>query len=41
MADLILTIFDWVPELPRGFVRGLRVRWEEAGLAYSVDMERG
>jgi hypothetical protein len=38
MADLILTTFDWVPELPRGFVRDLRVRWalEEAGLPYSV-----
>ena len=38
MADLILTTFDWVPELPRGFVRDLRVRWalEEAGLHYRV-----
>jgi glutathione S-transferase len=38
MADLILTTFDWVPELPRGYVRDLRVRWalEEAGLAYRV-----
>jgi glutathione S-transferase len=38
MADLILTTFDWVPELPRGFVRDLRVRWalEEAGLPYRV-----
>jgi glutathione S-transferase len=38
MADLILTTFDWVPEMPRGFVRDLRVRWalEEAGLPYSV-----
>jgi glutathione S-transferase len=38
MADLILTTFDWVPELPRGYVRDLRVRWalEEAGLPYRV-----
>ena len=38
MADLILTTFDWVPEMPRGFVRVLRVRWtlEEAGLPYRV-----
>lgn len=38
MTDLILTTFDWVPEIPRGYVRDLRVRWalEEAGLAYRV-----
>jgi glutathione S-transferase len=38
MGDLILTTFDWVPKLPRGFVRDLRVRWalEEAGLPYRV-----
>ncbi len=38
MGDLVLTTFDWVPELPRGFVRDLRVRWalEEAGLPYRV-----
>ncbi|MEA3064992.1 MAG: glutathione S-transferase [Sphingomonadales bacterium] len=38
MGDLILTTFDWVPEMPRGFVRDLRVRWalEEAGLPYRV-----
>lgn len=38
MADLILTTFDWVPELPRGYVRDIRIRWalEEAGLPYSV-----
>jgi hypothetical protein len=36
MADLVLTTFDWVPELPRGYVHDLRVRWalEEAGLPY-------
>ncbi len=38
MAELTLTTFDWVPEIPRGYVRDLRVRWalEEAGLAYRV-----
>lgn len=39
MHDLILTTFDWVPEMPRGYVRDLRVRWalEEAGLPYRVE----
>ena len=39
MADLILVTFDWVPEMPRGYVRDLRVRWalEEAGLPYRVE----
>ena len=39
MANLILTTFDWVPEMPRGYVRDLRVRWalEEAGLPYRVE----
>ncbi|HWA30452.1 MAG TPA: glutathione S-transferase N-terminal domain-containing protein, partial [Rhizomicrobium sp.] len=39
MTGLILTTYDWVPELPRGFVRDLRVRWalEEAGLPYRVE----
>jgi glutathione S-transferase len=39
LAELILTTFDWVPELPRGHVRDLRVRWalEEAGLPYRVN----
>jgi glutathione S-transferase len=38
MPALILTTFDWVPEMPRGFVRDIRVRWalEEAGLPYRV-----
>ncbi|SFK07155.1 glutathione S-transferase family protein [Bradyrhizobium sp. cf659] len=38
MGDLTLTTFDWVPEMPRGFVRDLRVRWalEEAALPYHV-----
>jgi glutathione S-transferase len=39
MSELILTTFDWVPEMPRGLVRDLRVRWalEEAGLPYRVE----
>jgi glutathione S-transferase len=39
MTDLVLTTFDWVPEMPRGFVRDLRVRWalEEAHLPYRVE----
>ena len=38
MNDLVLTTFDWVPEMPRGYVRDLRVRWalEEAALPYRV-----
>jgi glutathione S-transferase len=38
MVDLTLTTYDWVPEMPRGYVRDLRVRWalEEAGLPYRV-----
>lgn len=37
--QLILTTFDWVPEMPRGYVRDLRVRWalEEAGMSYRVE----
>lgn len=39
MSEMILTTFDWVPDLPRGYVRDLRVRWalEEAGLPYRVE----
>lgn len=39
MSELILTTYDWVPEMPRGYVRDLRVRWalEEAGLPYRVE----
>ncbi len=38
MGELVLTTFDWVPQMPRGLVRDLRVRWalEEAGLPYRV-----
>jgi glutathione S-transferase len=39
MNELILTTYDWVPEMPRGYVRDLRVRWalEEAALPYLVE----
>jgi glutathione S-transferase len=39
MSELTLTTFNWVPEMPRGYVRDLRVRWalEEAGLPYRVE----
>lgn len=39
MSELILTTYDWVPKMPRGFVRDLRIRWalEEAALAYRVE----
>lgn len=39
MGDLVLTTFDWVPEMPRGYVRDIRVRWalEEAELPYRVE----
>lgn len=39
MTDLVLTTYDWVPEMPRGYVRDLRVRWalEEGGLPYRVE----
>ena len=31
MTTVIPTPFDWVPELPRGYVRDLRVRWALVG----------
>ena len=39
MPNLVLNTFDWVPDMPRGYVRDLRVRWalEEAGLPYRVE----
>jgi glutathione S-transferase len=39
MTELVLTTYDWVPDLPRGFVRDLRIRWalEEANLPYRVE----
>jgi glutathione S-transferase len=38
MSELIVWTLDWVPEMPRGFVRDMRLRWacEEAGLSYAV-----
>ncbi|WP_375176124.1 glutathione S-transferase family protein [Pseudooceanicola sp.] len=38
MTDLTLVTFDWVPDLPRGYVRDLRIRWalNEANLPYTV-----
>ena len=38
MSELIIWTYDWVPEMPRGFVRDLRLRWacEEARLSYRV-----
>ena len=38
MTTLTIWTYDWVPEMPRGFVRDLRLRWAcaEAGLAYTV-----
>lgn len=38
MSELVIWTYDWVPEMPRGFVRDLRLMWacEEAGLEYSV-----
>lgn len=36
---LVLVTYDWVPEMPRGFVRDIRVRWlcEEIGRPYRVE----
>ncbi len=38
MNGLRIWTLDWVPEMPRGFVRDMRLRWacEEAGLSYEV-----
>ncbi|GAB1481141.1 glutathione S-transferase family protein [Paracoccaceae bacterium] len=35
---LTIWTYDWVPAMPRGYVRDIRLRWaaEEAGLAYKV-----
>lgn len=37
-APLTIWTYDWVPQMPRGYVRDIRLRWaaEEAGLAYTV-----
>lgn len=40
MSDPVTIVtFDWVPDMPRGFVRDLRVRWllEEIGRPYTVE----
>lgn len=39
MTPIILTTYDWVPEMARGHVRDLRIRWllEEIGRPYEVD----
>jgi glutathione S-transferase len=39
MTGLVLTTYDWVPQMPRGHVKDVRVRWalEEAGLPYRVE----
>ncbi|WP_337191030.1 glutathione S-transferase family protein [Qipengyuania vulgaris] len=40
MADTVtIWTLDWVPEMPRGFVRDLRLRWacEEAGVPYRIE----
>lgn len=38
MTTLTIWTYDWVPDMPRGFVRDLRLRWacEEAGLPYAI-----
>lgn len=38
-GTLTLFTFDWVPEMPRGYVRDIRVRWllEEIGRPYRVE----
>lgn len=37
-SPLVLTTYDWVPEMVRGLVRDIRVRWvlEETGRPYQV-----
>jgi glutathione S-transferase len=38
MTDLTIWTYDWVPAMPRGYVRDLRLRWAaaEAGLAFRI-----
>lgn len=35
----VITTYDWVPEMARGYVRDLRIRWacDEAGAPYAVE----
>lgn len=39
MNEFIVKTYDWVPDLPRGYVRDLRACWvlEEAGFPYRVE----
>lgn len=39
MAELVISTFAWVPDMVRGIVRDIRVRWalEEAGLPYRIE----
>lgn len=39
MTELIVTTYDWVPDLPRGYVRDIRALWalEEANLPYRLE----
>ena len=38
MNSITIWTLDWVPEMPRGFVRDLRLRWacEEVSLSYAI-----
>jgi hypothetical protein len=38
-TPIILTTYDWVPDMPRGHVRDLRILWllEEIGRPYAVE----
>jgi len=39
MSEITVVTYDWVPELPRGHVRDVRLCWalEEAGLPYRIE----
>lgn len=38
-TQVVLTTYDWVPDMPRGHVRDIRIRWllEEIGRPYRVE----
>lgn len=40
MSAISITAYDWVPDIAKGQVRDLRLRWalEEAGLPYEVEL---
>ena len=40
MSDLILTTFDWVPDLPRGYVRGRAMTVVNGGAARMLSEDR-